>query len=183
MSGFSERRPYFLAAAVVFVLDQASKLAADQWLRGAPAVSIVPGFFDLIYSRNRGGLFGYFSTLEDPWRFLLLTVLPACAVVGIAIFLARTDEPDRSTLFGLGLILGGAAGNVVDRIARGQVVDFLDVYVASGPLAQWLENTFQTTHWPTFNLADSAIVAGAGLLVLDILRPSRGRTDSPSTVT
>lgn len=172
-SRLAGRRGYLLASGIVFLLDQASKVAADLWLRESSPVTIIPGFFNLAYSRNRGGLFGYFSNLEDPWRLLLLTVLPVAAIVLIGIFLVRTDESDRSTLFGLSLILGGAAGNLLDRIFRGEVVDFLDVHASWEPLANWLLSTFRTAHWPTFNVGDSAIVVGACLLALDIFRPSR----------
>jgi len=134
-------------------------------------VSIIPGLFSLWYSRNPGGLFGFFGDLADPWRTLLLTLFPMAAVVLIAVFLARTDDTDRATMFGLALILGGAVGNLVDRLFRGEVVDFLDVYASSPRLASWLTERFGTAHWPTFNLADSAIVVGAFLLLSDILRP------------
>ena len=97
----------------------------------------------------------------------------ALAVVVIGVFLAKTDEPDRSTKFGLALILGGAVGNLIDRVFRGEVVDFLDVYASNERVAAWLVEQFGTAHWPTFNIADSAIVVGAILLVLDILRPER----------
>ena len=168
------------SSAIVFALDQATKVAADVWLRGRGPVEVIPGFFNLAYSRNRGGLFGYFSTLDDPWRLILLTVLPIFAIVLIGMFLLRTDEPDRSTLFGLGLILGGATGNLLDRVVRGEVVDFLDVYASWDALASWLIARFQTAHWPTFNVADSAIVTGACLLMLDILRPERSRRREPN---
>ncbi len=170
------RAPYFLAALAVFLLDQASKVAADRWLRGREPLVVIPGCFQLSYSRNRGGLFGFFADFEDPWRFLLLTLFPIAAVVLIAWFLARTGEPDRSTLLGLGLILGGAAGNLLDRVLRGEVVDFLDVYVSWAPLRDGCLRYFGTAHWPTFNVADSAIVVGAGLLLLDVFRPERRRT-------
>ena len=180
-AGFAARKGYFLVSGTVFVLDQASKIAADTWLRFKAPVTIIPGFFGFAYSRNRGGLFGYFSTLDDPWRFFLLTAFPIVAVVVIAVFLARTDEPDRSTLFGLALILGGASGNLLDRVVRGEVVDFLDAYISWAPLESWLIEQFQTAHWPTFNIADSAIVVGACLLVLDVLRPAR-RGDGAGSV-
>ena len=170
---FYERRDYFFVSAAVFAADQASKIAADAWLRSRPPVQVVPGFLNLAYSRNRGGLFGYFATLDDPWRFALLTIFPALAIVMIALFLARTQEPDRATLFGLALILGGATGNLMDRVVRGEVVDFLDAYASWTPLEAWCVETFGTAHWPTFNVADSAIVSGALLLVLDVVRPSR----------
>lgn len=170
---FRARRNYFLGALTILLVDQATKVAADLALAGRRAVTIIPGFFDLAYSRNRGGLFGYFGSLEDPWRILLLTLFPLAAVVVIALFLAKTDEPDRSTLAGLAAILGGATGNLIDRSIRGEVVDFLDVYVSHERSAAWLTERFGTAHWPTFNVADSAIVCGAALLLLDVLRPER----------
>ncbi|MDX1389209.1 MAG: signal peptidase II [Acidobacteriota bacterium] len=184
MSGLSavvERRKYFLAAAIVFVVDQASKIAADRWLRPRGSVEIIPGLFDLSYSRNRGGLFGYFSTLEDPWRLVLLTVLPIVAIVVIAVFLVRTEESDRVTRTGLAAILGGASGNLLDRILRGEVVDFLDVYVSWTPVKTWLVDLFGTSHWPTFNVADSSIVIGAGLLLVDLVRPAHRRAVAEPT--
>lgn len=165
------RRSYFLLSLGVLLLDQASKWGADRLLTREGPRTIVPGVLNLWYSRNRGGLFGYFSEWGDPWRSVLLTLFPLVAIALIAWFLARADEQSRSTLAGLSLILGGAAGNLVDRVLRGEVVDFVDVYASWTPVADWLLERFGTVHWPTFNLADSAIVIGALLLVLDILRP------------
>lgn len=173
---FAERRGYFLASGAVLALDQTSKLFAHHYLRGHGAVEIVPGFFSLWYSRNPGGLFGLFREWGDPWRALLLTLLPIVAIALMARFLLYGPDEERGTLAGLGLILGGAVGNLVDRVLRGEVVDFLDVY-ASGPrLAARLVAWFGTAHWPTFNLADSAIVVGAGLLLLGLLAPQRRST-------
>lgn len=163
--------PFFGLAAVVFLVDQATKVMAHAWLRDGAPVSIVPGFFNLSYSRNPGGLFGYFGDLPDPWRGLLLTVLPLIAILLIGVFLLRSDGAHRLTRVGLGAILGGALGNLVDRIVRGEVVDFLDVYASAPALADRLVRTFGTAHWPTFNIADSCIVVGAGLLILDTFRP------------
>jgi signal peptidase II len=174
------RWPYFVIAGVVLAFDQISKVLADAHLRGASAVEIVPGFFNFAYSRNRGGLFGYFSDLADPWRTILLTLLPLVAIGLITLFIARSEQTHRGTRIGLGLILGGAVGNLIDRVVRGEVIDFLDVYVSSEGLANWLIKTLGTAHWPTFNIADSAIVVGAGLLILDLFRPEPGaNTDSP----
>ncbi len=172
------RRGYFYLSAAVLAADQASKIAVDRYLGREGPVTVIPGFLNLWHSRNRGGLFGYFSDWEDPWRTLLLTLFPLVAVCLIAVFLARAEENQRSTLLGLALILGGATGNLVDRVARGEVVDFLDAYAAWPPLARWLSERFGTVHWPTFNVADSAIVVGALLLVLDIVRPERGPAGS-----
>ncbi|HKQ61069.1 MAG TPA: signal peptidase II [Candidatus Polarisedimenticolaceae bacterium] len=165
------RRAYYLLSALVLVADQLAKVFAHALLRPHGAVEVIPDLFNLSYSRNAGGLFGYFSGWPDPWRTLLLTILPLGAIALIAVFIARGDAADRRSLVGLALILGGAAGNLIDRIARGEVVDFLDVYASSPRLSGWLLERFGTAHWPTFNLADSAIVCGAGLLLLSLLRP------------
>ncbi len=170
-AAFMRRRGYFTASAIVLVIDQLSKIAAHAYLRGQGPVEVIPGFFNLWYSRNPGGLFGFFGSAGEPWRTILLTALPVVAIVLIAIFLAKTDEPDKSTLFGLAMILGGATGNVIDRLFRGEVVDFLDVYASSPGLANWFIERFGSAHWPTFNIADSAIVCGVVLLLLDVFRP------------
>ncbi len=180
LDSLKSRRAYFLVSAAVLVLDQATKVAADKLLGREGPAPLVPGFLNLWYSRNRGGLFGYFSEWDDPWRSLLLTLFPLVAIALIAWFLARADERNRSTLFGLALILGGAAGNLLDRVLRGEVVDFLDLYASWRPLANWLLSRFGTVHWPTFNLADSAIVVGAGLLVLDLLLPENESFPEPA---
>lgn len=171
---FGARRAYYALAFAVVVVDQITKVLAHQFLRGHAAVEIVPGFFNLAYSRNRGGLFGYFAQLSDPWRALLLTLLPLLAILLVTLFIARGREMDRASLLGLALILGGAVGNLIDRLARGEVVDFLDAYAGPDGLADWLVARFGTAHWPTFNVADSAIVAGAFLLAFSIARPRPG---------
>lgn len=168
---WAARRGYLGIALGVVVLDQATKVAAHAWLRPAGPLRIVPGWFDLTYSRNRGGLFGYFSDLGDPWRIVLLTALPVLAIVLLGRFLVHGTELTRASRLGLASVLGGAVGNLIDRVVRGEVVDFLDVYASAPRLAEWLVRHFGTAHWPTFNLADSAIVVGAGLLLLDVLRP------------
>jgi signal peptidase II len=171
------RGVYFVMSAMVLVLDQVSKALAHHYLPGQPPVEVVPNFFNLVYSRNPGGLFGYFGDLPDPWRSLLLTLLPVIAVCMLAVFLGRGEGADRKTLVGLGLILGGAIGNLIDRIVRGEVVDFLDAYIQSSSAADWLVRKFGTSHWPTFNIADSAIVVGACLLILTIIRPPQPATE------
>jgi len=162
---------YFVIAAVVVLLDQATKQIVHSHLRDRGPLAVIPDLFSLWYSRNSGGLFGYFRELGDPWRTALLTLLPSVAVILIAYFLARGRETDRVTLAALGLILGGALGNLIDRLFRGEVIDFLDVYISSPELAGQLVDWFGTAHWPTFNIADSAIVVGACFLVYRIVRP------------
>jgi len=172
---WASRRGYFGIAAFALALDQISKVIVHYLLADRGAVEVIPGFFSLWYSRNPGGLFGSFRDWAGPWRLILLTLLPIIAIFFIAGFLRKGKIEDRPTLLGLSLILGGATGNLIDRLFRGEVIDFLDVYVANSGFAEWLIKTFGTAHWPTFNIADSAIVVGAGLLLLDIFRPQRTR--------
>jgi signal peptidase II len=132
------------------------------------SVSVIPGFFSLTYVRNTGAVFGLFRSLAEPWRGLLLTLVPLLAVLFIIVMAMRTAPERRRPLMALGLILGGAVGNLVDRFRFGSVVDFLDVFIGE-------------YHWPAFNLADSAICVGVGLLVLDIVRSPAAAGDNPST--
>jgi signal peptidase II len=170
VSSVAARWPYFAVAIVVVALDQTTKIVAHAYLRASSAVVVVPRFFNLSYSRNPGGLFGYFGDLASPWRVVLLTLLPLVAIGLIGGFIVRTEAAHRTTRLGLGLILGGAIGNLIDRVFRGEVVDFLDVYVSSPALADWLVRNIGTAHWPTFNVADSAIVVGACFLIIDMFR-------------
>ena len=164
------RWPYFALAGAVVLCDQLSKLAAEQLLRGQPPVVLVPDFLQLSYTRNPGGLGGLFGGLGQPWHGLILTGLPALAILLLIAFLVRAAGIDRPTLIGFAFILGGAVGNVTDRLLYGEVIDFLDVWAATPALGAQLVNWFGTAHWPTFNLADSAIVTGAILLATQSFR-------------
>ena len=165
---------YLSIAAAVLILDQLSKYAILHGPVVERAVPIIPGFFRLTYGENRGALFGLFSDLAEPWRTLVLLIVPLLAI-GLVLFFMRTSSgTDRLSLVALSLILGGALGNQIDRLFRsGRVVDFLDVYAGHEPLRGWLERTFGSAHWPAFNVADSAIVTGALLMGWDLLRQLR----------
>jgi signal peptidase II len=171
LTSLAARRSYFTISLTVLALDQASKFLVHWFLRDRAPLEVIPNLFNLIYSRNPGGLFGYFSQMGDPWRTLLLTLLPLLAIVLVFFYMSLCAEQDRVTLTGLALVLGGAVGNLIDRLFRGEVVDFLDVYVSSPRIAGWLLDNFGTAHWPTFNIADSAIVCGACLLAVSIILP------------
>jgi signal peptidase II len=151
----SGRRLFLALAMVVFILDQITKAAATAWLAPRQEMTIIPGFLDLAYVRNTGAVFGMFRSLADPWRSLILTLVPLLALA-LVITMALRTPPARLRVQGaLGLILGGALGNLLDRLRLGSVVDFIEVYVGR-------------YHWPNFNAADSAICVGVGLLVLDM---------------
>ena len=147
----------WIAAAVV-VLDQATKFAVERAFSYGERLAVVPGFFDLTLVYNRGAAFSFLASVAG-WQRWFFIALGAVAAVFIVWLLARHGS-QRLFAFALALILGGAIGNVVDRIARGHVVDFV--------LLHW-----QRFHWPAFNVADSAITIGAVLLVVDELRRVR----------
>ena len=176
------RLGYLVAAAAVVIVDQATKIWAHERLRDAAPIEVAAGWFRLIYSRNDGGLFGYFGDWPGYVRFPLLVLLPIVAVGAIVWLITRSVDEDRRTLTGLCLILGGAIGNLIDRVLRGEVVDFIDVYVSAPGASAWLIERFGTAHWPTFNIADSAIVVGAVLLLSTIVwRPASSPTEASCT--
>jgi signal peptidase II len=151
-------------AALVLALDQASKFAVLRSLEPYQQIPLLPGF-NLTLVFNRGASF---SLLADAggwqrWLFAALAILASAAIV---VLLRRTPPTDRCNGYGLALVLGGAIGNLIDRIWLGQVIDFLDLY-------------YGTWHWPAFNLADSAITAGAALLLLGMTRPAKPRNAAP----
>jgi signal peptidase II len=151
---------FALVSLAVAAIDQVSKAIVLRHLAPAGSVPIVPGLFNLTFVTNRGALFGLLHDLPDPFRAVLFTVVPGLAVALVVLFQYRTDVTERLTQTGLALILGGAIGNLADRIRLGHVVDFLDVFVG-------------THHWPAFNAADSSICIGVGLLLLDLIARSR----------
>lgn len=113
---------------------------------------VIPGFFNLVHYRNKGVAFGLFGGAVSPWREVALFLFPLAAVIGIFVFTFSGRKKGVGVLCALGGILGGALGNLLDRIRYGGVVDFLDFYWGS-------------FHWPAFNLADTAITIGVFYLV------------------
>jgi signal peptidase II len=184
MSGNAAPEPlrrYWILAAAIVVIDQASKAWVEATLRDAPRLELIPGWLNFVYTRNPGGLFGYFTELAQPWRTMLLTVLPVFAIALVVYYLVRGDDLDRFARLALSLVLGGAVGNLIDRLFRGAVVDFIDAH-ASGALGTWLIEKTGTAHWHTFNVADSCIVCGAILLLISAFwpQPKGGRGVSPT---
>ncbi len=150
--------PWLWLAAAIVVVDQLSKLAVVRSFAFGERLAIVPGLFDLTLVYNRGAAFSFLASASG-WQRWFFTALGVGAAVFIVWLLARHGS-QRLFAFALALILGGAIGNVIDRIARGQVVDFV--------LLHW-----QRFYWPAFNVADSAITVGAVLMVVDELRRVR----------
>jgi signal peptidase II len=145
--------PWLALALAVVLLDQGTKIAIERALEFGD-VRPVTGFFNLVLTYNRGAAFSFLANASG-WQGTFLTTVGIVASLFILYLLARHGT-QRLFSLSLALILGGALGNVIDRILHGHVIDFLDFHYAG-----W--------HWPAFNVADSAIVTGAALLILDEL--------------
>src|SRR5215813_2222188 len=156
MSQTLVRRSHLLIALLVVLLDRVSKYLVAKNIVLHDSITMIPGFFRLTHVQNRGAAFGLFSEAPSPWKVSLLILFSLAALIVVSALLWKSSHTARATAVGLALILGGAVGNLWDRLANGRVVDFLDFSV----------NGY---HWPAFNLADSAIVIGAMLLVSEIL--------------
>jgi signal peptidase II len=173
MTKNSARILYFLIALIVVLLDRWSKHIVAQRIALYSHIQIIPGFFQLTHTENTGAAFSLFADSPAPWKTAMLIAFSGIALVVVSLLLWKNHHAHLATGIGLSLIMGGALGNLWDRVARGRVVDFLLLY-------------YKRYQWPVFNLADSAIVMGAGLLVLEILFvksakvTTQSEPDSPS---
>ena len=142
--------------AAVFVADQKTKAVVEARIPERAVVPVVRGFFNLINTKNSGAVFGLFSDSAVWWKTPLLILISAALLAVVVLLAVRTPNLKWETSVGLALVLGGALSNLYDRMRSGLVEDFLDFYI-------------RTYHWATFNLADSAIVVGTGLIVVQVL--------------
>lgn len=149
------------------LFDQLTKL----WASGLDHfVQVIPNFLRFELAHNTGALFSLFEHLSSPWRQILLTGLPLVVIPAIGLLLWRTPLHEVYARPGLALILGGALGNILDRLLYGHVVDFIVAYAGWAQPDGWLIRTFGTNQWPTFNIADTGLCCGAVLLLLEALR-------------
>ena len=139
---------FLFTAIVVIILDQASKFFIVKTIGYYDSIPVIGGFFNLVHVRNRGMAFGLMNRPDAGLSLYFLIAVTIIAVLLIIIWSVRLKHDERGLLFGLSLILGGAVGNLIDRIRLKEVIDFLDVFIGSH-------------HWPAFNVADSAITIGA----------------------
>lgn len=153
-------------SVVVVVLDQFSKLAAEHWLTPWQAVPVLPSF-NLTLMYNSGAAFSFLAGAGG-WQRWFFVVLAALISVALAVWLMRLRRDQHWQALALALILGGAIGNLIDRLLYGHVVDFIQLH-------------YQNWYWPTFNLADSAISIGAVLLIIDSLIETRQQRASNPT--
>jgi signal peptidase II len=139
---------------MVVAVDQGTKQYVDATFNLYESRPVVEGFFNLTHVRNSGAAFGMLSRRDPAFLRLFFLSVTGAALLIVTFYYSRIPWSQRLTLCGLGLIMGGALGNGIDRYTIGQVIDFLDVYVGN-------------FHWPAFNVADSAICIGVGLLLID----------------
>ncbi|MEW5807096.1 MAG: signal peptidase II [Acidobacteriota bacterium] len=151
------KKMLFLVPLLLVILDRVTKMLAVSYLQEmSRPVCVINGFFNLIFSTNRGALFGFLDALADPVRWIILTLIPLCVVLIIIVIMVRIHPDEKLLGAGMTLILGGAIGNLIDRILYGEVIDFLDFYLGK-------------FHWPAFNLADSFISIGIALIFFDMI--------------
>ncbi len=160
----------------VLAADQASKFYVDAHIPLYHSVAVIPGFFSLTHVRNPGAAFGILSTQSAAFRQVFFLVVSVLALGMLLVFFIQTPASDRIGLAALSLLMGGAIGNMIDRIRMGEVVDFLDFQIGG-------------YHWYTFNVADSAITVGVSLLMLNAFlarkpapSPTGTMTDTPPGV-
>ncbi len=157
-------RTPIIVAAIVIILDQLSKWLVVKTIPLYDKVPFLP-FLDITHVRNPGAAFGIFSDLPEQARLILFAVVLITAVVVIFYFLKKTGPQDSLLRFSLGLILGGAIGNSIDRFKLRYVTDFIDFHWFGDP----------ALHWPPFNIADSAITIGVILILIDTFITKRGK--------
>jgi len=153
-------RLHLLTLAIV-ALDHLTKWAVLARLDlDGPAVEIVPGYLRLSHVQNTGVAFGMLNRYDAAWKPYALALLALGAAIFILVYAARIPHERRLLRTALAVTLGGIVGNLIDRVARGFVVDFIEFHV------------HESFYWPNFNVADSAITIGIGLLLLDSFRPA-----------
>lgn len=145
---------FFAIASSVFVLDQVTKYLVKNHVSPYDVIRVLP-FFNIVYAENVGSAFGMFKGLGNAF----FIAIAAAAIVAVTVLIIR----DRANALGFSLVLGGAAGNLTDRVVYGYVIDFLDVYAGR-------------FHWPAFNVADSALSMGIALMIYKIVLPDIKKT-------
>lgn len=145
-----------LWAAATLVLDQITKLAVYKLMEPWTGDVVIPGFFNLVFVLNKGAAWGFLDDESIDWQRPMFIAISVAAVIIIGWMMRTVEDKDTWMVTGLGMIVGGAIGNAIDRAWLGYVIDFLDFYVGN-------------YHWPAFNVADSALTVGAGCVILSML--------------
>jgi signal peptidase II len=153
-----------IVAVTVVLADQLVKAMVRSRLALHESATVIPGFFDLTRVHNSGAAYGFLNGVDFPFKTALLACVAMAALIGLAVYSASLDQNQRWTRIGLTLVIGGAAGNLIDRVTAGYVLDFVDLYAGAGG---W--------HFWAFNVADSAITIGVVLMILELLGLGRTR--------
>lgn len=160
LRGLPARSRLVAIAVTVVGLDQVSKSLVSSMLSVYESTTVIQGFLSITYARNTGAAFGFLNAVDIPFKPFLMTAVAALALVAIVIYSTHPATQYPLSQYGLASVVGGAVGNLIDRVTVGHVVDFVDVY-----WGRW--------HFWTFNVADAAITVGAGLLILDMVWVNR----------
>ena len=150
------RRLYLRLIAVIVILDQVVKFLIDSRLSEFESLVVIPGLLNLTRVHNTGVAYGMLNGVDFPGKTVILALVATGALVGLALYAAALADDQRLTRLGLSLVIGGAAGNLIDRVRFGYVLDFVDFY-----RNDW--------HFWAFNVADAAISVGVALMILDML--------------
>ena len=160
------RRLELIVSVTVVVLDQLTKAMVRPVLTLHESREIIPGFLDLTRVHNTGAAFGMLNNAEFPFKTVVLSLVAAVALGGVAWYAATVPLSDRLARIGIAGVLGGAIGNLIDRAASGYVLDFVDAY-------------WNNWHFWAFNVADAAISVGVVFMILDILGLGKRRASNP----
>lgn len=149
------RKYHIIIAALIVLCDRMTKWLVSQKIALSDSVDVIPGIFRLTHVQNQGAAFGLFADSPSEWKVAMLILFSVAALAVVSALLWKNGNALNATAIALSLVFGGALGNLWDRVVNGRVIDFLDFY-------------FGSHHWPAFNIADSAIVVGALLLLSEI---------------
>lgn len=160
-------RPILLIGVPIVVADQLTKMLVRDALLLHDSITLIPGLLDLTHVRNTGAAFGILNSVDFAFKPLLMMVVALGALVAIGAYAVKLGTHERIARTGLALILGGAIGNLIDRVVHGYVLDFVDVY-------------YRDVHFWAFNVADAAITIGAILVLFEVLSSGQQHHASPA---
>ena len=150
----------------IIVFDQLTKAIVRARLPLHESVTIIPGLVDFTHVRNTGAAFGFLDAVDFPYKTVVIALIATAALIGVGMYAASLAHHQLAARAGLALIIGGAAGNLIDRLTAGSVVDFVDVY-------------WHSWHFWAFNVADSAITVGVAIMILDMIMPDAAPAPGP----
>jgi len=158
-----------LLTLCIIVLDQLTKSMILGKFKLGESISVIFNYFNITYVQNRGAAFGLLAQANPEFRVPFFIIVPVVALITIAYIFRKLPEDDKKLSIALSLVIAGAVGNLIDRLTLGFVVDFLDFHW------NW------AYHFPAFNVADSAICVGVGIIMLDLLTQNQGRTQADAS--